>query len=89
MSRTPSPTSAQFPRFITWLGLLILGAGVTYGPMSSASASSTIATSSTAWSSAIMTTGVVGGGTSRDYLSGIEGWSGDAVSSLGVMGLEW
>ncbi|MBT5730279.1 MAG: hypothetical protein HOI76_02150 [Microbacteriaceae bacterium] len=38
MSRTPSPTSAQFPRSITWLGLLILGAGVTYGPMSSASA---------------------------------------------------
>ena len=57
--------------------------------MSSATASSTIATSSTAWSSAILTTGVVGGGTSRDYLTGIEGWGGDAVSSLGVMGLEW
>ena len=52
-------------------------------------ASGGLATSSTLWSSAELTSAVLSGGTARDYLTGVEGWTQDAFAALGTFGMEW
>ena len=89
MTPGPSSTTVTFPRWITWLGLLILGSGLASAPVSPTVASGGLATSSTLWSSAELTSAVLGGGTSRDYTTGVEGWTKEAFVALGAFGLEW
>ncbi len=86
-----SPSSPYvFSCWVSWLGIIILGAGVSSASLAGAHASApAIQSASVRWSGIDIAGGVLQGGTPVTFTSGIHGWTGSAFSSAGTFGLEW
>lgn len=78
-----------FPPALTWIGVLILGSGLTHSVVPSALASSAgISSATTVFSSFNADQGVFSGGQRRDFTSGLEGFGQGAFSALGSLAME-
>ena len=79
-----------FSRWVSWLGVLMLGAGVSSASLSpSQAASPALSSASLQFSATDIAQGVLEGGTPVSYETGVEGWTREAFASLGLFGLEW
>ena len=87
--QSPSRRPA-FSSTTSWVGIILLGAGLTQVglPASEASAPGP-QTASIEYSSIDNSFGVLSGGQQRDFTTGLYGWQGTAFASLGMMGIEW
>jgi LPXTG-motif cell wall-anchored protein len=89
MSSSPS-SPPVFSRWVSWLGIVILGAGVSNAPLMGANASGPAAQSSSVqWSGVDIAGGVLQGGTPLTFTTGTRGWTKSAFRSAGTFGLEW
>ena len=87
---TPSSPTPIFSRWVSWLGILILGAGVvSAAPTSSVAAAPALATESLQFSAASQSAGTLSGAAPVSFSSGIAGWGAAPLSTLGPLGLEW
>ena len=87
---TSSPSAPVFSRWVSWLGILILGAGVASAtPTSSVAAAPALATSSLEFSALSSSLGTLSGAAPVAFDSGIRGWGVAPLSTLGPLGLEW
>jgi hypothetical protein len=83
-------TPGVFSPLTTWIGVVILGSALTTSVVPPALANSVaITTSSISWPVAQVNNGVISGGASSDYVSGLAGWGAAPLSSVGQMGMEW
>jgi len=90
MSKRPTPATPIFPTAVTWLGVIILATGMVTQLAPSAHASTSApATQGAQWSTMNPETGVLTGGHSADFSSGVLGWSPPVFDSLGTIGIEW
>jgi len=87
-THTPSSTPI-FSRWVSWVGILILGAGVASSTPQSAQASSAVASASLHWSIVNQGLGLLAGGLPVNYSTGVRGWTDSAFSQLGDAGIEW
>lgn len=87
-TRTP-PSTTIFSRWVSWVGILILGAGVASSTPQSAHASSAVASASLHWSIVDQGLGLLEGGLPVNYSTGVRGWTERAFSQLGDAGIEW
>ncbi|MFM1952972.1 MAG: hypothetical protein RL187_181 [Actinomycetota bacterium] len=86
---TPNSTHS-FSRLTTWVGIILLGAGLVAGVPSRGDASSPgPLTSSVEWSGVDHNQGWLSGGTAREFINGTRGWQAEAFDRLGDMGIEW
>lgn len=88
---TPPPTAPViFSRWVSWVGILILGAGVSTTAAGASSASApALATASLQFSALSLSDGTLTGGMPVSYDTGILGWTQPAFTSLGPLGIEW
>ena len=87
---TSSPSAPVFSRWVSWLGILILGAGVASAtPTPGVAAAPALATSSLEFSALSSSLGTLSGAAPVDFGSGIAGWGVAPLSTLGPLGLEW
>jgi len=86
-----SPSSPYvFSCWVSWLGIIILGAGVSSASLAGAHASApAVHSASLKWSGIDISGGVLQGGTPVTFTSGNHGWTDGAFSSAGTFGLEW
>ena len=85
-----SSSPVIFSRWVSWLGVLMLGAGVSSASLSpSQAASPALSSASLQFSATDIAQGVLEGGTPVSYETGVEGWTREAFASLGLFGLEW
>ena len=85
-----SSSPVIFSRWVSWLGVLMLGAGVSIASLSpSQAASPALSSASLQFSATDIAQGVLEGGTPVSYETGVEGWTREAFASLGLFGLEW
>ena len=86
-----TPNSAHsFSRLTTWVGIILLGAGLVAGvPTRTDASSAGPQTSSVEWSGVDHNQGWLSGGTVREFPSGLRGWQAEAFDRLGDMGIEW
>jgi len=85
--QSPSRRPA-FSSTTSWVGVILLGAGLTQVglPASEASAPGP-QTASIEYSSIDNSFGVLSGGQQRDFTTGLYGWQGTTFASLGMMGI--
>ena len=87
---TSSPSAPVFSRWVSWLGILILGAGVASAtPTPGVAAAPALATSSLEFSALSSSLGTLSGAAPVAFGSGIAGWGVAPLSTLGPLGLEW
>lgn len=90
MTRPHSKNPAPFSASTSWVGILLLGAGLSTSVVTPTHASSPgPATASVQWSGIDDFLGVLSGGQQRDFIEGTIGWQSPAFHQLGLMGLEW
>lgn len=81
--------NSVFSPALTWIGVLILGAGLTHSVAPGAAAfPAGVSSATTVFSSFNANQGVFTGGLRRDFTTGIEGFGRGAVSALGSLALE-
>jgi len=90
MTHQSSPRRPVFSATTSWVGIVLLGAGLTQValPASEATAPGP-QTASIEYSGIDNSYGVLSGGRQRDFTTGLYGWQGAAFASLGMMGIEW
>jgi hypothetical protein len=90
MRQHTRPRTATFSTTTSWVGVLLLGAGLTQMglPPSQATAPGP-QSASIEFSGVDDYFGVLSGGQQRDFTTGTEGWQAPAFESLGMMGIEW
>jgi hypothetical protein len=90
MTQRTTPRTSPFTATSSWIGVLLLGAGLTQvAPSPGEATSPGPHSASIEFATVDPTLGVFTGGTQRDFTSAIAGWQAPAFASLGMMGLEW
>jgi hypothetical protein len=90
MTQPPASRRTTFSVTTSWVGLLLLGAGISQVALAPSQANSPgPQTSSIEFSSINELFGVFGGGAQKDFTTGIAGWQAPAFEALGMMGMEW
>ena len=85
-----SSSPVVFSGWVSWLGVIILGAGISSASLSpSQAAGPALSSASLEFSSINIAEGVLVGGTPVSYDTGVGGWTKEAFASLGLFGLEW
>ncbi|MCF8548379.1 MAG: hypothetical protein K9G03_00180 [Pontimonas sp.] len=86
--QTTSPRT--FSAATSWVGVVLLGAGLTQIALPPTQATSPgPQTASVEYQGFDDFFGVLSGGSQRDFITGLNGWQSPAFDSLGMMGLEW
>ena len=89
MRQHTRPPTATFSATTSWVGVLLLGAGLTQMGLPPGQATSLGPQSaSIQFSSVDEHFGVLSGGQQKDFTTGTEGWQAPAFESLGMMGME-
>lgn len=89
MPSSHTRTNTVFPPALTWIGVLILGSGLTHLVAPSATASSAgVSSATTVFQSFDGDQGVFTGGQRRDGATGINGFGQGAFSQLGSLAME-
>ena len=90
MNQRTTPRTTTFSAATSWVGVILLGAGLTQVALPPSQANSPgPQTASVEFQSIDESFGVLSGGVQRDFTTGHYGWQGPAFDSLGMMGLEW
>ena len=90
MTPHATPRRTVFSATTSWVGVLLLGAGLTQWAVPSSQATPPGPQSASIEFIAIdEALGVFQGGQQRDFVSGTYGWQEPAFESLGMMGIEW
>ena len=85
-----SLSTPVFSRWVSWVGILLLGAGVVSAtPAPSVATAPALATSSLQFSALSQSAGTLSGAAPVVYSSGVGGWGGAPLSAVGPLGLEW
>lgn len=90
MTHETTSRHTTFSATTSWVGILLLGAGLTQWaiPASEASAPGP-QTASIEYQGFDDSFGILSGGQQRNFSTGVYGWQGPAFESLGMMGIEW
>lgn len=90
MRQQTRPRPTAFSTTTSWVGVLLLGAGLTQMGLPPGQATSLGPQSaSIEFSGFDDFFGILNGGKQKAFVTGIEGWQGPAFESLGMMGVEW
>lgn len=90
MTQPPTSRRTPFSATTSWVGMLLLGAGISQVALTPSQANSPgPQTASIEYSSINELFGVLGGGAQKDFVTGIAGWQAPAFEALGMMGMEW
>lgn len=90
MTQPPTTRRTPFSAATSWVGMLLLGAGISQVALTPSQANSPgPQTASIEYSSINELFGVLGGGAQKDFATGIAGWQAPAFEALGMMGMEW
>ena len=90
MTQRTTPRTSPFTATSSWIGVLLLGAGLTQvAPSPGEATSPGPQSASIEFATVDPTLGVFTGGAPKDFSSAIAGWQAPAFASLGMMGLEW
>jgi len=90
MTQQTTPRTSSFSARTSWVGVLLLGAGLSQMALPSSQATSPGPQSASLEFSHIDDSfGVLSGGRQTDFNTGTTGWQGPAFESLGMMGIEW
>ena len=90
MTEKTRHTTSPFSATTSWVGILLLGAGLSSAFVSPTHASAPgPQTASVEWASIDESLGVLSGGVQRDFATGVTGWQAPAFSALGALGIEW
>ena len=90
MTQQTTTRTTTFSPTTSWVGVLLLGAGLTQVALPPSQATSPgPQTASVEYQGFDEFFGVLSGGVQRDFTSGQYGWQGPAFDSLGMMGMEW
>ena len=90
MTEQTTPRTSSFSARTSWVGVLLLGAGLSQMALPSSQATSPGPQSASLEFSHIDDSfGVLSGGRQTDFNTGTTGWQGPAFESLGMMGIEW
>ncbi len=90
MTQQTTTRTTTFSATTSWVGVLLLGAGLTQVALPPSQATSPgPQTASVEYQGFDEFFGVLSGGVQRDFTSGQYGWQGQAFDSLGMMGMEW
>lgn len=90
MRQQTTPRTSPFSARTSWVGVLLLGAGLSQIAVPPLQATSPgPQTASIEFSEFDDFFGILSGGRQTDYTTGTKGWQGPAFESLGMMGIEW
>ena len=90
MKQQTTPRTSSFSARTSWVGVLLLGAGLSQMALPPSQATSPGPQSASLEFSHIDESfGVLSGGRQTDFSTGTRGWQGPAFESLGMMGIEW
>jgi hypothetical protein len=90
MTQHTTSRRTTFSATTSWVGVLLLGAGLTQIALPTSEASSPgPQTASIEFQDFDDFFGILSGGQQRDFPTGVYGWQGPAFESLGMMGIEW
>lgn len=90
MTQQTTTRTTMFSATTSWVGVVLLGAGLTQVALQPSQATSPgPQTASVEFHSFDDFFGVLSGGVQRDFTTGQYGWQGPAFDSLGMMGMEW
>ena len=90
MTQQTTPRTSSFSARTSWVGVLLLGAGLSQMALPPSQATSPGPQSASLEFSHIDDSfGVLSGGRQTDFNTGTTGWQGPAFESLGMMGIEW
>ena len=90
MTQQTATRTATFSATTSWVGVVLLGAGLTQEGLPPSQATSPgPQTASVEYQGFDEYFGVLSGGVQRDFTSGQYGWQGPAFDALGMMGMEW
>jgi hypothetical protein len=90
MTQRTIPRTTPFTATSSWIGVLLLGAGLTQAaPPPGEATSPGPQSASIEFATVDPTLAVFTGGTQKDFSNGVAGWQAPAFASLGMMGLEW
>lgn len=88
MHSTHQKKTTVFSPATTWIGLLILASALIHPVVTTAQASSGVASATTSFSSFDQDQGVFSGGQRQDFPTGLRGFGASTFSSLGVVAME-